>query len=105
MKGTVDLELSDFPISLLPRIDRFAQLLEEANPGLKFNRTACVTSLVVRALAEVEGQSAWGRRGGSERRQGQRGRDRRQLRRRWRDDLIADAQNEVVSNLRDATHL
>src|SRR3989337_4286722 len=44
MKGTVDLELPDFPISLLPRIDRYAQLLEEANPGLKFNRTACVTS-------------------------------------------------------------
>jgi len=105
MKGTVDLELPDFPISLLPRIDRFAQLLEEANPGLKFNRTACVTSLVARALAEVEGQSGWGRRRGSERRQGQRGTDRRQLRRRWRDDLIADAQHEVLSNLRDATYL
>jgi hypothetical protein len=101
MKGTVDLQLPDFPASLLPRIDRYQQLLEEANPGVTFTRTACVTSLVARALAEIEGMPQKGRRKGSERRQGQRGRERRRFHRRWRDDRIAEAHNEVVRDLRE----
>lgn len=100
MKGTVDLQLPDFPASLLPRLDRYQQLLEEANPGVPFTRTACVTSLIARALAEIEGRPENGRRKGAERRQGQRGRDRRQFHRRWRDDRILEAQNEVVRGLR-----
>jgi hypothetical protein len=102
MKGTVDLQLPEFPTSLLPRIDRYQQLLEEANPGVAFTRTACVTSLVARALAEIEGRPNQGRRKGLERRQGRRGRDRRQLSRRWRDTLIAEAQNDVVRSLRES---
>ena len=102
MKGTVDLQLPDFPASLLPRIDRYQQLLEEANPGVPFTRTASVTSLIARALAEIEGRPQNGRRKGSERRQGQRGRDRRQFNRRWRDDRVAEAQNEVVRSQRSA---
>ena len=105
MKGTVELQLQEFPASLLPRIDRYQQLLEEANPGVQFSRTACVTSLIARALAEIEAQPQNGRRKGSERRQGQRGRERRHLNRRWRDDLIADAQTEVVSDLRGPAHM
>ena len=105
MKGTVDLQLQDFPSSLLPRIDRYAQLLEEANPGVQFTRTACVTTLLSRALAEIEGQSACGRRNGSERRQGLRGRDRRQAVRRWRDNLIENAEKDVLNNLGDSAHL
>lgn len=102
MKGTADLRLQDFPSSLLSRIDRYAQLLEEINPGVKFTRTACVTSLLSRALAEIEGQSSWGRRRGADRRQGLRGRDRRQNVRRWRDTLMEDAERDVVNTLRDA---
>ncbi len=104
MKGTVDLQLPDFPSSLLPRLDRYQQLLEETNPGVQFTRTACVTSLVTRALAEIEGQTQNGRRKGSERRQGRRGLERRELDRRWRDNLMADAQKDVVSDLRDPSH-
>jgi hypothetical protein len=100
MKGTVDLELLDFPSSLLPRIDRYRQLLEEANPGVKFSRTVCVTTLLSRALAELEGQASWGRRKGSDRRQGLRGRDRRQNLRRWRDNVMDDAQRDIVISLR-----
>jgi len=105
MKGTVDLQLPEFPASLLPRIDRYQQLLEEANPGVPLNRTACVTSLIVRALAEIEGRTHSGRRKGSERRQGRRSRDRRQFTRRWRDALVSDAQNQVLADLRDATNM
>ncbi len=101
MQGTVNLQLQDFPTSLLSRIDRYAQLLEEFNPGVKFTRGACVTSLLSRALAEIEGQSAWGRRKGSEHRQGLRGRDRRRNVRRWRDNLMEDAEKDVLNNLRD----
>jgi len=101
MKGTVDLELTEFPASLLPRIDHYQQLLEERNPGIQFTRTACVTHLLVGALAEIEGRAQNGRRKGSERRQGQRGQERRQLNRRWRDDRIAEAQTEVVRDLRE----
>ena len=101
MKGTVDLQLSEFPTSLLPRVDRYQKLLEEANPGVQFSRTACVTSLIARALAEIEAQPQNGRRKGSERRQGQRGGDRRQFNRRWRDDRIAEAHSEVVRDLRE----
>ena len=60
MKGTVNLQLQDFPSFLLSRIVRYAQLLEKANPGVKCTRTACITSLLSRSLAEIEGQSAWG---------------------------------------------
>jgi hypothetical protein len=105
MKGNVDLQLPDFPSSLLSRIDRYAQLLEEVNPGVKFTRTACVTSLLSRALAEIEGQSAWGRRRVDERRQGLRGGERRKDARRWRDNLMEDAEKEVLNSLRDAAHL
>ncbi|MGH6691847.1 MAG: hypothetical protein ACREF4_14345 [Gammaproteobacteria bacterium] len=105
MKGTVDLQLPEFPASLLPRIDRYRQLLEEANPGVTFSRTACVTSLVARVLAEIEERPNNGRRKGSERRQGRRGRDRRQFHRRWRDIVIADAHKQVVSDLRSATKM
>ena len=104
MKGIDNLQLQDFPSSLLSRIDRYAQLLEEANPGVKFTRTACVTNLLSRALAEIEGQSAWGRRKGDERRQGLRGRDRRRDVRRWRDNLMEDAKKEVLNDLRDDAH-
>jgi hypothetical protein len=96
----MNLQLPDFPSSLIPRLDRYAQLLEEANPGVKFTRTACVISLVARALAEVEGRHAWGRRKGMDRRQGERGQERRQSLRRWRDSLVDDAERIVLDNLR-----
>ena len=60
MKGTTDLELPGFPSSLIARVDQYARLLDEANPGVKFSRTACVTTLLSRALAEIEGQRAAG---------------------------------------------
>ena len=105
MKGTVDLELPEFPESLLPRIDRYRQRLEEANPGVVFTRTACVTSLVARALAEIEGRADNGRRKGAERRQGRRGPDRRRFHRRWRDTAITDAHDQVMSDLQSSAHM
>lgn len=73
-----DLLLRDFPDSLLTRIDGYIRALEELNPGQTWSRTSCVSSLLTRSLAEIEGsQLRWNRRKGSERRQKERGRERR----------------------------
>lgn len=50
-----DLVLPDFPPSLLARLDRYIELLEELNPGYKWTRSTAIASLLARALAEVEG--------------------------------------------------
>lgn len=50
-----DLILTDFPPSLLARLDRYIELLEELNPGYKWTRSSAVASLLARALAEIEG--------------------------------------------------
>ncbi len=57
-----DLILSDFPPSLLARIDRYIQLLEELNPGYKWTRSEATASLLTRALAEIEGAEVRNRR-------------------------------------------
>lgn len=73
-----DLLLRDFPDSLLERIDAYIRVLEELNPGQTWSRTSCVSSLLARSLAEIEGsQLRWNRRKGPERRQSDRGTDRR----------------------------
>jgi hypothetical protein len=60
-----DLVLSDFPPSLVARIDRYIRLLEELNPGHKWTRTACVATLLSRALSELEGAEIRHRRHGA----------------------------------------
>lgn len=57
-----DLVLPDFPPSLLARIDRYIQLLEELNPGYKWSRSEAMASLLTRALAEIEGAEVRNRR-------------------------------------------
>jgi hypothetical protein len=57
-----DLLLPNFPPSLLVRLDRYVELLEELNPGYKWTRGAAVASLLARALAEIEGAEVRNRR-------------------------------------------
>ncbi|HEY7699358.1 MAG TPA: hypothetical protein VIE88_13130 [Vicinamibacteria bacterium] len=57
-----DLLLPNFPPSLLARLDRYIELLEELNPGYKWTRGAAVASLLARALAEIEGADVRNRR-------------------------------------------
>jgi len=73
-----DLVLPDFPSSLVKRVDAYIKLLEELNPGQRWSRTACISTLLQRALAAVEGaELRWSRRAGAERRGASRGEDRR----------------------------
>ena len=74
-----DLVLPDFPDSLLERIDDYVELLEELNPGQEWSRSAAVSTLLVKVLAEVEGaELRWTRRKGGDRRDRGRGIERRQ---------------------------
>ncbi len=74
-----DLVLPDFPDSLLERVDAYIKLLEELNPGRTWTRTSAISTLLVRALAEVEGSELrWSRRSGGDRRDRGRGFERRQ---------------------------
>ncbi len=57
-----DLVLNDFPPSLLARIDRYIELLEELNPGYQWTRSNAVASLLARSLAEIEGAEVRNRR-------------------------------------------
>ena len=57
-----DLVLTNFPPSLLVRIDRYIELLEELNPGYKWTRSNAVASLLSRPLAEIEGAEVRNRR-------------------------------------------
>jgi hypothetical protein len=57
-----DLFLPDFPPSLLVRLDRYIQLLQELNPGYKWTRSAAMASLLARALSEIEGAAVRNRR-------------------------------------------
>lgn len=57
-----DLVLANFPPSLLARLDRYIGVLEELNPGHKWTRSACVATLLSRALAELEGAEVRHRR-------------------------------------------
>jgi hypothetical protein len=43
-----DLLLRDFPPSLLVRLDRYIELLEDLNPGYRWTRGAAVASLLAR---------------------------------------------------------
>lgn len=75
-----ELNLPDFPDALLERIDRYIRVLEELNPGYRWSRSACIATLLARALAEIEGaEIRWSRRQGEDRREKPRGSDRRQL--------------------------
>ena len=74
-----DLVLPDFPDSILERLDAYIELLEELNPGRTWTRSAAISTLLVRALAEVEGSELrWSRRSGEDRRDRGRGPERRQ---------------------------
>jgi len=74
-----DLTLPDFPDSVLERVDAYIALLEELNPGRKWTRASAISTLLVRALAEVEGSELrWSRRKGDDRRDRGRGFERRQ---------------------------
>ena len=74
-----DLVLPDFPDSILERVDAYIKLLEELNPGRTWTRTSAISTLLVRALAEVEGSELkWSRRSGEDRRDRGRGFERRQ---------------------------
>ncbi len=75
-----DLNLPDFPPSLLARIDRYIALLEELNPGYTWTRSTAVASLLARSLAEIEGAEVRSRRrsGNADRRAEPREPDRRQ---------------------------
>ena len=75
-----DVLLTDFPPSLLVRIDRYIELLEELNPGYKWTRSAAIASLLTRPLAEIEGAEVRNRRrsGPADRRTEPRAPDRRQ---------------------------
>lgn len=57
-----DLVLTNFPPSLLVRLDRYIELLEELNPGYKWTRSSAVASLLGRALSEIEGAEVRNRR-------------------------------------------
>ena len=74
-----DLVLSDFPDSLIERVDAYIELLEELNPGRTWTRSAAISTLLARSLAEVEGaELTWSRRRGQDRRERGRGYERRQ---------------------------
>lgn len=74
-----DLLLRNFPDSLLERVDAYIKLLEELNPGQTWSRTSAISTLLVRALSEVEGAEVrWSRRSGKDRRERGRGFERRQ---------------------------
>ena len=74
-----DLVLPNFPDSLLERLDAYIKLLEELNPGRTWSRSAAISTLLARALAEVEGtELRWSRRRGADRRDRGRGFVRRQ---------------------------
>lgn len=74
-----DLVLPNFPDSLLERVDNYIKLLEELNPGQTWSRTSAISTLLVRALAEIEGAEVrWSRRSGKDRRARGRGFERRQ---------------------------
>ena len=74
-----DLVLTNFPPSLLVRIDRYIELLEELNPGYQWTRSNAVASLLARSLAEIEGAEVRNRRrsGPTDRRTEPRAPDRR----------------------------
>jgi hypothetical protein len=74
-----DLVLSNFPPSLLDRVDRYIELLEELNPGYKWTRSEAMASLLVRALAEVEGAALRNRRRIADRRVEPQSSDRREF--------------------------
>lgn len=97
-----DLILADFPESLVPRIDRFGQRLEAANPGVSFNRTDYVTALLVRVLAEIEGEEVTERRQNSERRRAQRGPDRRKIVRRGHNRAVQHIERRLKDLLQIA---
>jgi hypothetical protein len=94
-----DLVLADFAESLVPRIDKYRRRLEEANPGVRFTRTDCVQALLVRALAEIEGQEVWERRSKGIRSESTPSTDRRQDYRRMRDRAIVHVEKEIESLL------
>ena len=74
-----DLVLPNFPDSILERVDTYIELLEELNPGRTWSRSSAISTLLVRALAEVEGaELKWSRRRGADRRDRGRGFERRQ---------------------------
>jgi len=74
-----DLGLPNFPDSILDRVDAYIKLLEELNPGRTWTRTSAISTLLVRALAEIEGSELrWSRRSGGDRRDRGRGPERRQ---------------------------
>ncbi len=94
-----DLQIQDLPESLVARIDHVSERLEEANPGVPITRATCITILLARALAVVEGQETLGRRKGRERRKTSRGPDRRQELRRWQDRVIQQVEKDVQAYL------
>ena len=98
-----DLQIQDLPESLVERIDQVGKGLEETNPGVPISRTTCITILLMRALAVIEGQEELGRRKGRERRKTSRGPDRRQELRRWQDRVIQQVEKDVEAYLRAAT--
>jgi len=57
-----ELVLSDFPPSLLVRLDHYIELLQELNPGYTWTRSTAVASLLARSLAEIEGAEVRNRR-------------------------------------------
>jgi hypothetical protein len=75
-----DLFLPNFPPSLLVRLDRYIELLEELNPGYKWTRSTAMASLLARALSEIEGAEVRNSRrtGAADRRAEPRAPDRRQ---------------------------
>jgi len=75
-----DLVLTNFPPSLLVRLDRYIELLEELNPGYQWTRSSAVASLLAHSLAEIEGAEVRNRRrsGPSDRRVESRAPDRRE---------------------------
>jgi hypothetical protein len=74
-----DLVLPDFPPSLVARIDRYIETLEQLNPGYRWSRSAAIATLLARSLAEIEGAELRSRRrsGVTDRRSESRGPDRR----------------------------
>lgn len=81
-RAMAELYLPDFPDTLIERIDRYIGVLEELNPGYRWSRSACVATLLSRALSEMEGAEVrWSRRNGRDRRAKPRASapDRRQL--------------------------
>jgi hypothetical protein len=52
------------PDSLITRLDRHVERMTKEHPGLDFSRADAVRSLLTRALDQIEGPSAPGKRGG-----------------------------------------